>query len=325
MDKSRVDVKAVESFYQFLAHTRFTEVRLLHEERKPKVFFVKSSQGLVEICKSYNGKYNLYAGISERRTNQHPGKADDVCSVKTICLDIDAVKPREYPASEEELKEAEKVADKIISDFSRKGFEKPVKVLSGSGYQLFFAIPAIRLDGYNRYCVEGKIKEFNRRIANKYQTDKAKIDQIGNLSRIIRIWGCLNVKGRNLADRPHRVCYPVTDPVRREDKRLYRYLEKVELREPKKVEKRSKVPEKLRVLLEGDEKLKDLYFGVWEKYGYPSRSEAEQALCVKLALYNFSEDEISSIMESSLIGKWQSASECYKEVTLRKALEFAGG
>lgn len=324
MAKSKIDVKAIESFYRFLGHKRFTEVRLLHEERKPRVFFVRSSHELVEICKSYNGEYNLYAGISERMTDQHPGKAEDVCSVKTICLDIDAVKPKGYPASEEELKEAEKVADKIISDFSRKGFEKPVKVLSGSGYQLFFAIPAIRLDGYNRDCVEGKIKEFNRRIASKYQTDEARIDQIGNLSRIIRIWGCLNVKGRNLVDRPHRMCRPVTEAVRREDKKLYRYLEKVEVRKPKKVKRSSKLPDKFQILLEGDDKLKDLYYGRWEKYGYPSRSEAELALCVKLALYNFSEGEIASIMESSLIGKWQSASECYREATLRKAIEFGG-
>ncbi|MEM4098971.1 MAG: phage/plasmid primase, P4 family, partial [Candidatus Micrarchaeaceae archaeon] len=73
-------------------------------------------------------------------------------------------------------------------------------------------------------------------------------------------------------------------------------------------------------LLTVDGKLNRLWNGDTE--GYPSRSEAEFALVMKLISYGFSDDQINSIMKESKIGKWNT-SEQYAEFTLKKAHEWA--
>ncbi|MEM4093228.1 MAG: phage/plasmid primase, P4 family [Conexivisphaerales archaeon] len=73
-------------------------------------------------------------------------------------------------------------------------------------------------------------------------------------------------------------------------------------------------------LLTIDGKLNRLWSGDIE--GYPSRSEAEFALVMKLIGYGFSDEQINSIMKESKIGKW-STSDQYAEFTLKKAHEWA--
>lgn len=61
----------------------------------------------------------------------------------------------------------------------------------------------------------------------------------------------------------------------------------------------------------------------WQKWGYPSRSEAEQFLCDILAQEGFDAIEIYAAMMSCKVGKWQEKPESYREITIKKAIEFS--
>lgn len=79
---------------------------------------------------------------------------------------------------------------------------------------------------------------------------------------------------------------------------------------------------KLAALMGRSGKVKDLMEGRWQQYGYPSRSEAEEALVVELVRAGLSDDEIRATMEECQIGKWQEKEESYRRLTLQHAHDF---
>jgi len=84
-------------------------------------------------------------------------------------------------------------------------------------------------------------------------------------------------------------------------------------------EEKIRVANRLDTLRAEDEKLDMLLDG--ERNGYPSRSEAEFALVIKLIQYGFSKKEIFYIMGSDLskTTKWKETGTSYKEHTYNKA------
>jgi hypothetical protein len=80
---------------------------------------------------------------------------------------------------------------------------------------------------------------------------------------------------------------------------------------------------KLAKLLSTEVKFSDVFKGKWEAWGYPSRSEAEEYLCTTLAINRFTPQEVFAIMEMSQVGKWKEKTFSYKELTIKKAFEFA--
>ena len=187
-------------FYNLLAHKQETEIRMFElskDFKKSEVrghFFISSFNEFLSKVKEFNGKYNLYAGLNERRGNGTNAK--DVIFVKRIFLDIDC---REKPANLEDLKEAEKVTDKIISEIEAKTGLKPTKIFSGNGYQLLYCIPEIEITEKNRQEVQGQIQQFSRDLIQEYSNEKVKIDNVGDLPRIIRITGTKNMKGGKIS------------------------------------------------------------------------------------------------------------------------------
>lgn len=211
--------------YKFLAHEKETELRLLDPLKKkpPVTIFVTNEEEFVINCKKYNGEYNIYAGINER---VHNGTEKlDVESVKTIVLDIDAVRARGYekePATEGELEEAEKDCDDIIMAMVSAGAKPPVKVNSGNGWQIWIAIPKIDISNDNRNEIEDKLQHFQELVRKRYEKHGS-IDKIGDLPRIIKIWGTLNIKsaiGIESAERKFRVAKLSFGKERNEDDKV---------------------------------------------------------------------------------------------------------
>jgi len=224
IEKGKINEEDVRKAYNFLAHKNQTEIRLITPTRSlpPKSIFVSNEEDFVETCKQYNGEYNVYVGINERSNNGTSAK--DVISVKTIVIDIDSTRvgaSSKEPATDKELRKAEEVADKIINEYK---YSNPTKVMSGNGYHLYFAIPTIEVNDSNRDLVESKIKAFIDSLKAKYETDCAKIDQIGDLPRIIKIPGTLSIKGNNIEERPHRVSYACSEFKRIENPVIKDYI-----------------------------------------------------------------------------------------------------
>ncbi|MBU2249111.1 MAG: helicase RepA family protein, partial [Gammaproteobacteria bacterium] len=314
--------------YDFLQHEKQTELRFINPNNPnepARSLFVSTKEAFLQYCKTNNGQCNIYAGINERQ--EQGTKKEDVESIKTIVIDIDAIKPKGTAATEEELGKAEKVADKIITWFEEMGFAKPAKCMSGNGYQLWCAIPKIGIDGINRDVIETQAKAFYRLLIESFSGQGAQIDNIGDLPRIIKVIGTKSVKGEPTKERPHRISLSCNGFKRTEDQKLKDFIlgldaEKKQEPAPEKKE----LPKEQRPTLEqalADQKLADLFYGRIISQ-YQSRSEAEMALLCKLVWWGFSETEIRNIMRQSRIGKWadKSTAEHYQEWQLKKAFSF---
>lgn len=219
MDKEKFNENDVRKLYKFLGHEKETEIRIINPKNPKDVqsFFITNEDEFVERCKKYNGKYNLYAGINERDSK---GKsANDVLSVSSIFLDIDAPrKDSKQPATNEELKIAEEIKDKIINSVKKAKQPEPISIFTGNGYQIGFRIPKLTITNDNRKEIEKQLQLFQKRIQDLYSSDNA-IDNIGDLPRIIKIVGTFNVKGEESEKRPHRLSKFLND-VTKENKPL---------------------------------------------------------------------------------------------------------
>ncbi len=212
----------IKQTFRFLGHEKETNIRVVDPKKIEPVlnYFAKNENQFLQICKNYAGKYNIYAGINERSTLGTTSK--EVNSVKTIVIDLDPIRVnaplgKEDASTQQELNETEKIADQIITDFKDLGLEPPIKCLSGNGIQLWFSFPKIEINDNNRQEIEGKVKLFNENLKRKYETEKVKIDQIGDLARIIKVMGTISIKGNNTEERPYRIAQPLTNFERKED------------------------------------------------------------------------------------------------------------
>jgi putative DNA primase/helicase len=223
--EDKYNEEEIKACYRFLEHLNETEIRIIDPRKiqSPKSIFVHSEIEFINECKRYNGLYNIYVGINERQTNGTT--KNDVISIKTLVIDIDAIREKGFekePATESELKEAEQVCDNIIEAIKKAKQSIPVKLCSGNGYQLWFAIPEIKIDDYNRQEIEDKSQLFQDLVKNKFDINNA-IDKIGDLPRIIKVWGTLNIKsekGIETSERPFRIAKIIGNSYREENEQL---------------------------------------------------------------------------------------------------------
>lgn len=218
----------IERTYEILAHEKVTEIRLIdpHKQSPPKSIFVEKKSDFVSTCKQCNGQWNIYVGINERKDEGKEKK--DVLSVKTVVIDIDPIRETNTAATNEELEKAKLVAFEIEQSFVDLGFVRPVKAMSGNGVQLWFAFPKIEITESNRDEIEGKVKAFIFNVQKKFNSKDVKIDQIGDLPRIIKVMGTTSIKGIATTERPHRIAEWLYYPGRIEDSKFREELLKLE-------------------------------------------------------------------------------------------------
>jgi len=312
--------------YNFLGHKQQTELRLIdpHNKEPPRSIFVNNINEFLTTIKQWNGKYNIYAGINERKNNGTT--KDDVVSVKTIVIDIDPVRPKNSASNQTELDNSQKKAEQIINDCKKAGFTKPGMVCSGNGIQLWFAIPEIDLTNTtqeNKDTIEQQIQKFQELLQKKYSDEQTKIDKIGDLPRIIKVIGTLSIKGENTPDRPHRVSHSLTDFERQEDNHLQEEILSYPVNQTKQVilpEPSQKTKEFIQKIISTDEKTRKVLEG--DITGHVSRSEAEQTILCQLIKNDIPKEQIYEIMQQCKIGKWQTAHPSYRERSYVRAKQF---
>lgn len=320
--------KDILNCYKFLSHGEETEIRLIDwkKEIPPQSRFVKNEKDFIKVCEELNGEVNIYAGINERKNKGT--KAEQVISVKTLVIDIDADHPLTEPANPDELLAAEKISNRIIGWFSDKNWVSPVKCFSGNGIQLWVALPEMKITNENRVRVESKIQKFYDLLKDKFETNEAKIDKIGDLARIIKVIGTKNVKGNQTPPlRTHRVSRVISSEKefkREEDLNLKNFILSLEIEIEKEEIKETpkETPKTIEEILgnKKDLKLQALLNVTYPLEAYPSRSEAEAALITKLVWYGVDKKSAFKIMEDYCkIGKWKTAPIQYKELTWKKA------
>jgi len=198
--------------YSILRHRGPTELRFLKEGNFPIIKFVKNMDDFISNCLKFNGKRNIYTGIRDRRVDiKYAAKKEDIVGLNLVVIDIDPVRPRESPSTEEELNRSIYLSEKIRNFFLEKNFNPPLRGMTGNGVSLFFITPYYEIDEKNRDEIEDSILWFENYIRENFKDELKKmnlrIDNMYDLPRIVKVIGTKNIKGIEEKDRPHRVSY----------------------------------------------------------------------------------------------------------------------
>jgi hypothetical protein len=255
---------------------------------------------------------------------------DSIKGVSALCdfwLDVDSKRQNKAKiATKEELQEAlsraAKLKEYIEVTYGAVGF----LANSGNGFHLHFPLPRFELVGTQfREQINDKVTAFAKKVSAKIG---AEIDHTYDIRRVTTLIGSLNLK---IPDSPLQTRWEKgfenalkeVENARKLNHTLLEAILNEEIAKPKQEATVSlETCPKFEDVLKRDEKLRDLYGGAWQKYGYKSRSEGEEALLVKLVRYGFGDSDIYRIMEGSQIGKWSEKDDGYKQLSISKARQY---
>jgi hypothetical protein len=316
----------VRRTYRFLGHGYETELRVVNATTgMAQSIFVYSEDDFVEKCRKFEGKCNIYAGMNERRTGGT--KSRDVECVNAVVIDIDSVRAPGLAATDKELTKSKKVANSVYNHLNTIK-RKPYLAMSGNGWQLWMKVK-IPLDDSNRLETESVLKDFHREIQRKFTSDAAKIDNMADLARVIKVIGTKSVKNTTTRDRHNRFSKWMNPPDNSEQDDHWAELlregsSKVVAKEVRVDDTRAMEGEMDRAILARhvatiSDKGRDLMNGDWKKYGMSSRSEAEFSLLKCFYIRGIPKEDAYKMMYISKIGKWATETQRYRDLSLAKA------
>ena len=275
-----------------------------------------SKDDLFDTIKRWQEKgWSVWVSLNDKEED----KIEGVTAIHVIWFDFDA--PRDSkarPATEQErqkaLDEARAFQTYMTVKYNVRGF----LACSGNGYHLFFPVKKFELPGRNFR------KEFNKKqgawMKQLRTQSKKNFDTTTDIRRVTQPIGFPNVK---IPGHPiptywmENFTHEEVVKARETNRKLIDLILDTEIKEDIPVIRKPH-PE-FEQLLAKNEKARDLYEGKWRKYGYPSRSEAEEALVTILCGEGYSDEEINDIMMGCKIGKWQERGEAYRKITIQKA------
>jgi hypothetical protein len=347
----------VRACYEFLAHCDrgVSEIRVIAPGRGiVGIGYFDNADAFLRACADATGVGNVYVGIQPRPWEflaQAPNRLErlksgardeDIQWLSSIVIDIDPIRPKDTAATSDELALAIACGDRISDWLASKGFQRPVRNMSGNGCQLWFAVPPTMITDEQRPRIRERLKLFEARLRDKFAGDGVAIDSIYNFSRIIKVIGTLSVKGEDTAERPHRVSHSLDAFERREDLELLEAIFRIPLpasspspsAEESAVTVRTadQLSPKLQALLSSKTRLRALFEGRGKTAigsdGTPldtSSSGYDYSLALKLAQMGITDpDELATVLWHRPNGEARAKGLSYIERTVRHALEVAG-
>lgn len=155
--------------------------------------------------------YNVYTVMNPIRADfAGPGAAKDadIRYRDLLLIDIDRVGDTSCPANQAELDGAKALAEKIRAHMLTKGWSKPVVVMSGNGYHLYYVLDGVPNEELTAALVRTTLKQ----LAAVFNTDVVGVDtSVYNASRITKVPGTIMRKGIASTDRPYRMAEVCND------------------------------------------------------------------------------------------------------------------
>lgn len=148
--------------------------------------------------------YNVYYVMNPIREDFERGsvKDKDIECRDLLLIDIDKVGHKGESSNDVELEAARLLSEQIADYLESEGWDKPIRMMSGNGYHLYYVLNELLNDEVNKSLVEGTLHEF----ANKFNNDIVAVDTVVfNASRITKVPGTIARKGPKTAERPHRM------------------------------------------------------------------------------------------------------------------------
>jgi hypothetical protein len=146
---------------------------------------------------------NIYVVMNTIREDFCSGsvKDSDIEHRDWLLIDIDRAEPAKCPATDEEIRAAEELADQVAEFMTRKGWSEPLRIMSGNGCHLYYRLNALRNDAQSKDLLRSLING----LGDKFDNNVVKIDRsVFNASRITKVVGTTAYKGQSSKDRPHR-------------------------------------------------------------------------------------------------------------------------
>jgi hypothetical protein len=148
--------------------------------------------------------YNTYYVMNPIREDFENGSAkdEDIAYRDLLLIDIDKVGHKGESSTDEELEAALLLSKQIADYLESEGWDKPIRMMSGNGYHLYYLLGKLPNDERTKTLVEGALQE----LASKFNNDVVAVDTVVfNASRITKVPGTIAHKGPNTTERPHRM------------------------------------------------------------------------------------------------------------------------
>ena len=191
------------------------ELRAFHYQNKGRVVskvFKPSDYESVALMKrefellatELNAKgYNIYTAMNSINPNLQGGSArdKDIAHRNLLLIDIDRAGATKSPAINKEVKAARSLAKEIESYLKQLGWPKPIQMMSGNGWHLYYKLDQLNNDDETTSLIRKALKL----LAKRFNNSVVNIDTVVyNASRITKVPGTIARKGEETEDRPHR-------------------------------------------------------------------------------------------------------------------------
>ena len=150
------------------------------------------------------GGMNIYVVMNTIREDFCSGsvKDADIEHRDWLLIDIDRAEPAKCPATDEEINAAVELGDRVGEFMTRKGWEEPLRIMSGNGCHLYYRLNALPNDTQSKDLLRSLLNG----LGDKFDNNVVKIDRsVFNASRITKVVGTRAYKGQSTKDRPYRI------------------------------------------------------------------------------------------------------------------------
>ena len=217
----------------FKAHNPLVEIRLIGANKTASGYFSDPHTMMREIA-PYMQDYNAYWVMNPLMPECYGREQKDKIILKPknttsdkeiigrdwVLIDVDCNRVAGVNATNKEAEYAYAKAEQVESFLLSQGFNRPVKVFSGSGIHLYLKC-ALACNESN----DNLIRDFLLALGMLFDDANCKIDSVVfNRSRISRLPGTWNRKGsKNSKDRPQRICrfLKIPDEVKINEKEFF--------------------------------------------------------------------------------------------------------
>ena len=213
------------------------EVRCLESngKRVSSGYFRDTEMMLEQLSKLSTSDSNIYIMLNnikpecysrEQRdkfiTNAKVQTSDnDICGYEWLFIDVDPKRPAGVSSTDEQLRQAKGVGNKVYAFMKNLGFNSPITAMSGNGIHLLYKI-RLRNSEENKTLIKNCLLALDMLFSDEFvDIDKTNF----NPARICKLYGTMARKGSNTPENPHRMSHLLSEGSREPTDRAY--LEKL--------------------------------------------------------------------------------------------------
>jgi DNA primase len=196
-----------------LQQNSIVELRAFADKKSPVVkhFYCTDFQSLDELrvafeqaaLKLNNDGFNIYTVMNPIKTDLQgrSAKDRDIACRTLLLIDIDRAGATKNPATDDDIKAARSLAKEVAKYLAEKGWPKPVQVMSGNGWHLYYKLDQLSNDDDTTALIKRVLKQ----LAKRFNNSDVNIDTVVyNASRITKVPGTIMRKGEESEGRPYR-------------------------------------------------------------------------------------------------------------------------